>query len=100
MQERGHPAVRVGRHAAEPAGVGHLHQVQGDRGVGLLVHVELGRQVVPDSRSPFSTTTGSSGPLRSWEAALRIAPPVSSLRGGRTVTAAAAAAREPLSVES
>ena len=47
LQERGHPAVLVGRHHAEPGRVRHLDQVQRHRGVGLDVQVDLCGQVVP-----------------------------------------------------
>ncbi len=47
LQERGHAARLVGRDHAEPGRVRHLDQVQGHRGFGLAVQVDLGAEIVP-----------------------------------------------------
>ena len=45
LQERRHPPVRVGGHAAERAGVLHSHEVQGDVGLRPAVRVDDGGEV-------------------------------------------------------
>ena len=52
--------------------------MQGHRGAGLLVRGHLRGQVVAGQDVPVQHDDGSPGPPRRPDAALRIAPPVSS----------------------
>src|SRR4029077_7514547 len=61
LKEPGHPPAGAGGHAAEPGRVADLDQVQGDRGLGLAVQIELGGEVVAGQYVPVQNKYRAAG---------------------------------------